>query len=338
MRTTTLPAPSAGYRFGFVRALIGVSLAPMAISLLNFEITNASIYAITVAWSALAILGGTHVWITLAYYFDRRWLLLFAQQPLVFFITPATIVAAAIALMLIPDITVGIALVYGTILLNLWHHSKQNWGILSLVGKARSVDVSGLRLPLVYAWPFFLLSICLYLPKISSWTGAAPLRHLALVLAAVYLLFGGATLWRARALAALDPLIFSLAGALCLYFLPLAVLFGKPYALLLVGGTHAMQYYMLVFMSLSLDSRRSLDGMSLLRHGAVAATFIAAATYAGYQANLHYGGPELWNALSVRLVVGATTGVNLVHFWLDAWIWKFSDKRVRAAHGDAFAF
>jgi len=32
------------------------------------------------------------------------------------------------------------------------------------------------------------------------------------------------------------------------------------------------------------------------------------------------------------------TGINLIHFWIDAFIWKFSDAEVRKQHGEAFAF
>jgi hypothetical protein len=326
------------YRSVLLFALIGVSLMPPLVAVLNFEITNASVYAITLSWSLLTVLGGAHVWITLAYYCDLRWLSRFRQQPVLFFLVPVTLVAASTALMLQYSMIVGLVLVYGAILLNMWHHAKQNWGILALIGRSRSCEVAALRLPLVYAWPFFLASICLYLPKLTGVTGALPLRSAALALAGAYVLLCGVALWRARELADRDPLLYLLATCLCLYFLPLATMQGKPYALLITLGAHALQYYLLVFMSLSLSGRRLVDVRALVLKGIIVAAVIVAATFAGYRASLSYGPPDLWESLTVRLVVGLTTGVNLVHFWLDALIWKFSDKRTREAHGEAFAF
>jgi hypothetical protein len=49
-------------------------------------------------------------------------------------------------------------------------------------------------------------------------------------------------------------------------------------------------------------------------------------------------GGNMWADGSVRYLLGLLYGVNLVHFWVDAFIWKFSDKDVREQHGEAFAF
>ncbi len=340
MSDTAMSAPrvAINYRNGFVVALIGVSLIAPILSILNFEITNASVYALTMTWSLLVVLGGAHVWITLAYYFDRRWLAQFRQAPTIYFVIPFLVVAVSTVLMLNHNMMAGLSLVYGAIVVNIWHHAKQNWGILSLVAKCRAANVASMRLPLVYAWPFFIASIFLYLPKLTEITSVTTLRSIALALAGTYVIFSGLALWRARALASRDPMLYVLSASLCLYFLPLAALNGKPYALLITFGAHALQYYLLVFMSLSLSTRRFLDLKGLAPKMIIVAVVITGATYAGYQASLNYGPPDLWDSVWVRLVVGLTTGVNFVHFWLDAFLWKFSDKRTREAHGDAFAF
>src|SRR5947209_11120429 len=123
-RTSTL-----SYRRIFLLSLIAVSAIPLVLAMINFEILDASVYAITAFWSFLVFLGGAHVWISLAYYFDRRWLGQFEQQPVIFFVIPAGIIVTCMAIMSWHNVIIGLTLVYGTLVVNLWHHAKQNWGI-----------------------------------------------------------------------------------------------------------------------------------------------------------------------------------------------------------------
>jgi hypothetical protein len=156
------------YKDVFLWSMVVVSSVPLAIALINFEILNASIYSMTMFWSLLVFLGGAHVWISLAYYSNRKWLVQFGHQPVIFFAIPTGIVIGCMAIMSWHNVLVGLTLVYGTLVLNLWHHAKQNWGILALLGKSRGVDVAHMRIPLVYAWPFFIVSVGLYMPEIST--------------------------------------------------------------------------------------------------------------------------------------------------------------------------
>lgn len=329
---------TVGYKDVFLLSLIVVSAIPLAIALINFEILDASVYAMTMFWSFLVFLGGAHVWISLAYYCDRKWLGQFRHHPVIFFAIPAGLIVSCMAIMSWHNVIVGLTLVYGTLVINLWHHAKQNWGVLSLMAKCRRADVAHMRIPLVYAWPFFIASVGLYMPEISTTIGADVLRSAAYLLAAVYICSIAGILWKNRDAAEGDPVIFAFSIVLCLYFVPLVTLHGKPYALLVAFGAHAMQYYLLVLMSLSLSDWRSVDLRKTAIAFAIALVAVAGATYIAYEANQAYGPPAMWESLWVRLVVGFVTGVNLVHFWLDAFIWRFSDKEMRKLHGEAFAF
>lgn len=338
MTDLVLPRASLGYRHVFLVSLIFVSAVPLAIAMVNFEILDASAYALTAFWSLLVFLGGAHVWISLAYYVDRKWWAKFRRHPLVFFVIPAGIIVSCVAIMSLHNVVLGLLLVYGTLTINLWHHAKQNWGILSLMAKCRRADVAHMRIPLVYAWPFFIASVGLYMPEVSTLIGAEILRSAAFLFAALYIGAAAIMLWKSRGVAESDPIIFVFSVVLCLYFLPLVALQGKPYALLVAFGAHAMQYYLLVLMSLSLSDWRSVD---LKRTGiafGIALVAVAGTTYIAYTANQIYGPPALWESVWVRLVVGFVTGVNLVHFWLDAFIWRLSDKEMRKLHGEAFVF
>ena len=322
----------------FLCALIAVSLLPALISLIHFEMLNAGWYTVTLLWSFLVFLGGAHVWITLAYYGDLRWLSQFRQHPWIFFAAPIAIVAACVALMFQHNEALGLALVYSTVVLNLWHHGKQNWGILALVGKNRKVDVRNMRFALVYAWPFFIPAVTLYFADASTFVDAEVLRSLAYACAAAYVVFAASTLWRNQSALEKDSLVLLFCVALCIYFVPLIALNGKPYALFFFGGAHAMQYYLLVLVSLSMKSWRSVELKTTGLAFVLAFLAVAGTSYAAYEILQGYGPPSLWESTSVRLVVGLVTGVNLVHFWLDAFIWKMSDRAIRELHGDAFAF
>ena len=140
------------------------------------------------------------------------------------------------------------------------------------------------------------------------------------------------SLWRR------DRIIFLFTLAVLCYFLPLALLFGKPYALLFFGGAHALQYYLLVLVSISLRSRQTVTSGSIVKALCVGLILVAAATALGATLSQNWGDPKLWDNIIVRAVVGFTTGVSLVHFWIDAFIWKFSDKEIRELHGQAFVF
>jgi hypothetical protein len=306
--------------------------------MINFEILNASVYAFTLFWSFLAFLGGAHVWISLAYYCDRKWLAQFRRRPVIFFAIPIALVLSCVAIMSWHNVTVGMTLVYATLVINLWHHARQNWGVLSLVAKSRRADVAHMRVPLVHAWPFFVASVALYMPEISTAIGMDLLRSTAFALAAAYIAFSAIALWKSRDNAERDPVLFVFSVVLCLYFLPLVTLQGKPYALLVAFGAHATQYYLLVLMSLSLSTWRSVDWSKTALAFLIALTAVAGVSYVAYSAIQHYGPPALWESVWVRLVVGFVTGINLVHFWIDAFIWRFSEKDVRKLHGDAFAF
>jgi hypothetical protein len=271
-----------------------------------------------------------------AYYCDRRWLATFSQQPATFFVAPAALVIGCTAFMAPPGVSIGLVLVYTALVINLWHHAKQNWGVLSLIGRSRGADVSYMRVPLVYGWPFFIVAIALYMPEVSKFTGAEVLRSMAYLLAAAYIGWCAMILWNNRSHATGDRLAFVFSVALVLYFIPLVALFGKPYALLVTFGAHAMQYYFLVLISLSLRTRTSYR--TVVGGFSFALVIVALATYAAYQAIGVYGPPALWESLWVRLVVGFVTGINLMHFWLDAFIWRFSDRETRVLHGEAFAF
>lgn len=326
------------YKNWFLSGLLAVSFAPAAVSILNFEILNQSVAAMTLLFSLLVVLGGAHVWLTLAYYTDRGWLAHFAKFPSIFFLAPALILICAIAIVAQPAKAAGLSFTYAVTFINLWHHAKQNWGVLSMVGKIRSANVSALRRPLIYAWPFFAVAWCMQLPEVVQAVGLTTLKHTALVSSIAFLAFAGRAAWEGGFFADQDPLVAAFGIALTCYFLPLIFLYGKPYSLLIWAGAHSLQYYLMVLISLSMKRRSVLSISASVLAGITALAILIGLTLASYFSAQATSSIDFWANPATRVIVGAVIGVNLVHFWIDAFIWKFSNSDIRKQHGDAFAF
>ena len=324
------------YKNWFLAALLVASFLPAVVSVLNFEILNQSVAAITFLFSLLAIMSGAHVWLTLAYYANREWLEHFQKFPMIFFLSPVLILIGSIGIVSQPDKSLGISFVYGVTFINLWHHSKQNWGILSMVGKIRSQNVTQFRLPLIYAWPFFLMAWCLQLPELSRSIGPTHLKEASIICSVAYLAFSARFAWRSFLLMK-DPFTIAFGSVLICYFMPLILLVGKPYALLIWASAHALQYYVMVLISMSMKRRSemSFSTGSLAAAGSLA--ILIAFTVASWLSS-RAGAGDFWSSLTARFIVGTVTGINLVHFWIDAFIWKFSSADIRQQHGEAFTF
>ena len=330
--------PYNPYKAILLGALLVASFLPAVLSVINFEITNQSIYAITFLFSLLLILGGAHVWLTLAYYFDPVWMRYFLAHPREFILAPLAILVTTLLLLLQPSIIVAQATLYGTTFVNLWHHSKQNWGILSIVAKIRGGSGFGLRVPLVYAWPFFLVPWLLVIPDATEAIGEVLLYYAGVISVAAYILFFAVMAWRAGFFVNRDPVLLLFGFALALYFVPIVALKGKPYSLAIWAVAHALQYYIIVAVSLSMRRVRSIDLAKGIAGVTLVALILGILTYVAWLTSQVSTGTDIWSSLTARVVLGIVTGVNLIHFWLDAFIWKFSSKDVRQLHGEAFSF
>jgi hypothetical protein len=340
MSLATIAARSS-YKGWFLTALLVATFLPALVSVANVDVFNQQEASLVFAFSMVAVLAGTHVWLTLAYYFDRRWLKLFSTNPLVFFVVPGAILLACIGVTVLSSNSVVLALIYGGTYVNLWHSSKQNWGVLSVVAKGRVADVSGIRLAIVYAWPFFIVPWTMQFPALDAAVGHALLYKLSIASAAAYVLFAAATISRSKGHFGNDPIVWLLIAEIAVFFLPLVLMYGKPYSVAIWAAAHGAQYYVFVLASLSLRQRKSSNWGPLLISLAIGLAAIAALTglslqfpkWAGWG-----GGPILFPDVWPRVLIGVIKGVGLSHFWIDAFIWRLSQKEVRALHGDALAF
>lgn len=325
------------YRQVFLCALIAATLLPAFIAFVNYEVTNQTVYTITLFLSLILAVSAGHTFLTFAYYTSREWLSHFKRHPMIFFVAPALVVASSTVWVAVLPKTYAMLFIYVVLCINIWHHSKQNWGILSLVGRMRSENVAGLRAPLVWAWAFFLLPFALQIPEMDRLIGHSLLYGLSLVCAGAYIVFCAYHMQRGR-LRDADPVAATFAIALCTYFLPMIFLIGKPYGPIVWTAAHGAQYLLMVFASLSFAKRKQLTVSSLVSNAGVIAAILAGTMTVWYVVSRVGTTPDLWDDTVARAAVGCLYGVSLMHFWVDAFIWKFSERKIRELHGEAFAF
>ena len=329
----------AGRQYG-TRVLVGLTCAtfiPTVVAVLNFDILGESSRAFVSTFSLVTILGGAHVWLTLSYYLDASWRRYFLTVPNRFVFVPLAIIGVVTLMVTQPNRDIGLLAVYGATLINLWHHAKQNWGVLSIVAQARGTTVKPLRVPLVYAWPFFVPGWLLLLPQYSEMIGTGFLRWVAWVALGSYIVFASWHVARSWNRISHDAWTLTVALALLVYFVPILVLAGKPYGLLVWAGAHALQYYLVVFLSLSQRDRTPRWERHAVVPVATALASMVIVTLLAHEMAESVAG-DFWDSPASRVLVGVLTGVNLVHFWVDRFIWRFSDSRVRDLHRAAFQF
>lgn len=341
MRSTSLSLVQARYREFFLFGLLAATFLPACLAVMNFGILDQPAYPFVFVFSLFTIMGSAHTWLTVAYYFDRQWVAHFNTDRLVFYVAPAGILAGTILLALLSDEAGWNLVGYGLIVfLNVWHHSRQNWGIMAMVGKLRGVNAQEMRVPLVYAWPFFLIPLCLYFPAIDGLIDKESLVLAARISSIAYCGFAVSCVARSRFWREGDLVTKMFAVALCLWFLPVAFLYGKPYSLFIWVAAHALQYYLFVLVSLALSGRDAVSPATLLKIGGRIVVILSGLTIIAYVfiVAADTGKGADWNDIRVRLLAGVFGGINLAHFWLDAFIWRFANLKVRTLHGSAFAF
>lgn len=328
------------YGRGFLYALLAASFFPLCLAVFHFEITDAKIAQLATAFGFLAILGGVHVWMTIAYYFNLQWLKHFVTRPVVFFVVPTLITAFYVACAFQPSLLIGVLPIYAITFVNLWHHSKQNWGVISLASKVERGNVSALQKPLTKAWPFFVLPWALTLPWFSTGRFEPVLWTLSLVSVTAYLLWAGLLAVRGGFFNEKQPTkILALGTTLLLYFVPLLALRGKPYYVGVWAFAHGLQYYLIVSLSLTQKHRLEHPWWRIAGTIAIVAVAMLLLIWIAHEATAHsVSAMTVWGDWKIRLVLELAAAVNLIHFWVDAFIWKFSDKNIRALHGNAFKF
>ena len=326
------------YRNFFVGCILIATFLPALLSVVNFDITDTKIKALGGLFAILLLLNGAHVWMTIAYYFDKNWLKFFNTRKLVFFGGPGLIFLISLIVITQSPKIWALAFFYTASFINLWHHAKQNWGILSILSNIFGDNVQGFRPLIIHSWIFFLIPLSYYI--VSSF-GLLALHPQ--ILAASYVLVTLYLLWCLKELyfnlfSIKHPVVLIQLLASLLYFLPLIFLRDKYYVLVIWAGAHALQYYFMVFASLSLRSRKSRSTLTLAASMSIMISVLIALTLLSTLFTKPMTAIDYWDLKNLRYFAAILIAVNLSHFWIDAFIWRFSNSKIRNIHGDAFVF
>lgn len=333
--TSAIIANPSSYASRFLFALIAVSILPILITVLNFGAFGGKAAGPAFLYLIIAASSSAHVFMNLTYFTNKKWRTYFSQHPVHFYVVPAIIVVGCILLMLQTNNTIQLITLYlVNVFVNMWHHGKQNWGVMSIIGRIRGRNVSPMLKPLCNAWIFFAIPLCFTIPEVKKWIGEETLHSASLVCLVAFITFCVYHGIRGRFSVKQDPIVLLSAVALCCYFVPTIFFHEVYWAITIWGLAHAGQYYLIVFSSMSLNERKSRK--SLWVGMAITAIMMATLTYVGFQAAIS-GSTQIDN-IWLRLVLGIYTGITLMHFWVDAFIWKFGNADIRKLHGDAFSF
>src|SRR5262249_2214588 len=152
----------------------------------------------------------------------------------------------------------------------------------------------------------------MWIPEIVAYLGRDLLTAAALASCLAYLAFCVVWAARGRFFENRDSVVILFGAALVSYFLPTFVLAGKPYALLIWAGAHGLQYYLMVWSSLSM-SERSAAASNTVAAGLIVAAILALLTYVSYSTTLATSG-DFWASTTTRVIFGIVVSVNLIHF------------------------
>ncbi len=354
-------------RSAFAALLLAGTVIPYAVFSLDYGWLARPLGVIDPVVGVLVFLGGGHVWITAAFYFDRRARAVMGVRPRWYYLLPAAVIAGTTAgYLALPPAgrQVGYSLFF---LSAFWHHARQNVGAFAFLTRAWQMRPVAPAERHLLSWSFVggTLSTVRFTPLPPALAALGPACHAAGL--GTFLLTAALALWLAvreyRASGRLDrPVIFL---ALATFFWPLC-LFGTYTAAMSVGVAHALQYYLFLYYVLyrapaELGDSRLLgraakllgvegaaDGravtawprLRLMIAGALALALpfalLGVISYGGVA--LLKGFPDYFRSHLDALAFGVYMGWVITHYLVDARIWRMSDPEVRSYHQRSFAF
>lgn len=291
--------------------------------------------------TAISVLGGTHVMAT-AYLYAApnafagipRWQWTCVAAPL------ALMAAVFVALMAFPTWALGaFMLVY--IHFGIWHFGRQNLGVVTFstrIGRGRPMNaferftiMAGVVAGMCAAYTAFAPAMMLhtgFYPVNATW--AAPLfSRLWYVGAAIYVVLAPAALvhvWRNRA--DYDPATLLLYLASVLFFAPLFLTADPLIAISTWAVAHGLQYLVFLAFHAGAKTRPSIGGI-------VPPLALIAAATAGY---LLWNTYPQWGDQLARIGFAALLAINLAHYWIDMFMWRFRTPERRKWLAESYPF
>jgi hypothetical protein len=354
-------------RSAFAALLLAGTVLPYVVFSFDYGLLSRPLGMIDPVVGLLVFLGGGHVWITAAFYFDRRARAVMGLRPKWYYLLPAAVIACTTALYVALPLA-GRQLAYSLFFLSaFWHHARQNVGAFAFLTRAWQLRPMSPAERHVLTWSFVggMLSTVRFTPLPPAVAGLGPVCYAAGL--GTFLLTTALAVWLAlreyRASGRLQrPVIFL---ALATFFWPLAV-FGNYTAAVSVGVAHALQYYLFLYYvlyrapaelgsSLLLGRAAKLLGIDAVGDGREVAGWprlplmiaggLALVLPFAILGVLSYGGmsllkgfPDYFRNHLDALAYGLYMGWVITHYLVDARIWRMSDPEVRSYHQRSFAF
>lgn len=322
---------------------IAFYFAPVIVAWLAFALSNAPDVSRSIFWATVVSSGfgagpfhGGPTWFV---YFDRRNIAHWGSSPgkatIFFILPPALMLLSVVGMLTVPHITNAVYIFW-----TVQHLVQQNFGILSLYhnhGANEAVPDRVLEKASLY---FSCLASTLIMVLRLNFEGLGSIPGLPLVIwTAAFAAFGAnctyiaVTVKQLRAGKSLNvpALVFWLLSV-C-FFLPAAFLGRTGYhALLIPLVLHWFQYIGLNYVLVG-RKYAGEDGANLpSSHPLALLTLVCLLTVAAVLAMNIAALAD--NALSVtarRMLVGAVFGLSIVHYYLDAFIWRFREPYQRQA-------
>jgi hypothetical protein len=305
----------------FQYSLLIVTLAPVTLALLP---RSSDVLAVS---TAIGLIAGTHVFSTLYLYLTPD---VFEGVPnwrSTVIVAPLVLMAAVFLFLLAMPTWSLLVFMLIYIHFGIWHFGRQNLGVLTFsarIGCERSMDLferrtimAGVIAGMCAAYTAFAPALMLH-PTIFP-LDPSPVAPYFLKLwylgAAIYIILVPVAVYHAfkeRRKYDAPSLVLYLTSVI--FFAPLFLTADPLIAVSSWAVAHGLQYLIFLAVHAGSRTRATLTGLIPI------ATLIVVA-YVGYLLWNTY--PEWGNETLVRIGAAAVVAINLAHYWVDMFLWKF---------------
>jgi hypothetical protein len=325
----------------FVIAILAATFCPLAAAAVTHVIPASTRLGFGTLFTILSTVAGTHVFSTAYLLFDPREHAGVVRPTITLVAVPAVLLAANFFALLAAPLWLTMMFMLVYIHYGMWHFGRQNLGVLAFVARLslkrpmsrfeRRTIMAGVFAGMCAAYTIFAPALLL-IPKafpfdVSSvdeffrvgwYVGAA----IEAVLVPVVLLHV------ANHRDAYEPYTLATYLAGVFFFLPVFVSSDPLLSLATWMTAHGLQY--LVFLSFHAAGKSRPVIPTLFLVG------MAAAGYAIWQFSARLQSVD--DMVTIKLAVSVVTGLTLVHYWVDQFLWKFNSVERRAWLARNYAF
>lgn len=331
----------------FLVLLAGATLGPFALAILHVHTTGVPHIGAATALQVLNLVAAPHVMTTLYLLLDGRSLAGITSPRLTVFICPTLLIALSCAVLLLAPLWLVMSFMLVYVFYGMWHFGRQNLGVMSFashIAHHRPMDrferwsltagaiagvLGGYRIfaPALLlnaqCWPFDLSTIDPLLSRL--WYGGVAIYALLVPLTLLHV---------ARHYRRYRPLTLTVYVGCVFFFLPAYLSDNGLFLLTSWSVAHGVQY--LVFLAVHALGRGDgrIGAQALVPLASFLLCLMAGVLLWRYAAAVQDGG----NFTAIRVALSLTTGLTFAHYWVDQFLWRFSNPARRAWLRESFGF